>query len=50
MIRFCGSSDNTAGGWKVPVESVAFDENGIKSRLLDLEHPVMWCEKGNVLV
>ncbi len=46
MIRFCGSSDNMAGGWKVPVESVAFDENGIKSRLLDLEQPCYVVREG----
>lgn len=38
-VRFCGSSDKMVGGWKVPVESVAFDEKGIKSKLLDLEQP-----------
>jgi trans-AT polyketide synthase/acyltransferase/oxidoreductase domain-containing protein len=38
-VRFFGSSSKMIRGWKVPVESVAFDENGIKSRLLDLERP-----------
>jgi len=34
------------GGWKIPVESVAFDENGIKSKLLDLEQPCYVAREG----
>ncbi len=45
-IRFCGFSDNMVGGWKIPVESVAFDENGIKSKLLDLEQPCYVAREG----
>ncbi|MCK4821686.1 nitronate monooxygenase, partial [bacterium] len=45
-FRFCGSSDNMVGGWKIPVESVAFDENGIKSKLLDLEQPCYVAREG----
>ena len=36
---FSGTPGNRAGGWKVPEKSVAFDETGIRSRLLALEHP-----------
>ncbi|MFC1888304.1 PfaD family polyunsaturated fatty acid/polyketide biosynthesis protein [Thermodesulfobacteriota bacterium] len=38
-VRFTPTSENKAGGWKVPGSSAAFDEEGIKSRLLMLEHP-----------
>lgn len=44
--RFSESFERIVGGWKVPVESVAFDESGIKSRLLDLEHPCYVVREG----
>lgn len=38
-VQFAPISEKGAGGWKVPCSSAAFDEEGIKSRLLMLEHP-----------
>lgn len=38
-ICFVGGSENSVGGWVIPVEAVAFDEKGIRERLLVLDKP-----------
>ena len=38
-MQFLAAADNAARGWKVPADSVAFDEIGIKYRLLTLDKP-----------
>ena len=38
-IGFIGTPKNGAGGWKIPAKSVAYDEEGIKAKLLNLEQP-----------
>ena len=38
-LRFLAASEKGAGSWKVPAGSVAYDETGVKSRLLALDKP-----------
>jgi PfaD family protein len=38
-LRFLTTSDNRVAGWRIPTDSVAFDEMRIKSRLLSLDKP-----------
>jgi len=39
VARFLGTSQDMVVGWNVSVDSVAFDEEGIKAKLLALEQP-----------
>jgi len=45
-IGFMGTSDKGAGEWKVPAESLAYDEAGIKAKLLNLEQPCLLARDG----
>ena len=45
-VGFVGGSENPVGGWTVPVESVAFDEKGIRTSLLMLDKPCFAVREG----
>jgi PfaD family protein len=45
-LRYVGHPVSRRGGWECPPESVAFDEEGIRARLLDLDKPCLAVREG----
>ncbi len=46
-VRFIGGSENPVGGWTVPADSIVFDADGIRARLLVLDKPCFAVRQGD---